>query len=200
MTVAGGGTTGIITVHRTLTSFKPCAETPDQYHRRYPCDQQEGRKVFESADSCHRSSFSIAGRWNCVSSCLDPTRTADLRAVSPLLAAATHIPAVASPTDAPKIKPACRSVNYVAVPWCWNAIRQPFCPQESVQLTIAVSRSGPPHKPTSPWVQSERPQGLTFGGSAGFPRANPRDNENRPTHVMRNRVDGPRSVADMRQH
>ena len=98
MTVAGGETTGIITVHRTLTSFKPCAETPNQYHRRYPCDQQEGRKVFESADSCHRSSFSIAGRWNCVSSCLDPTRTADLRAVSPLLAAATHIPTVALPT------------------------------------------------------------------------------------------------------
>ena len=49
MTVAGGETTGIITVHRTLTSFKPCAETPNQYHRRYPCDQQEGRKVFESA-------------------------------------------------------------------------------------------------------------------------------------------------------
>ena len=113
MTVAGGGTTGIITVHRTLTSFKPCAETPDQYHRRYPCDQQEGRKVFESADSCHRSSFSIAGRWNCVSSCLDPTRTADLRAVSPLLAAATHIPAVASPTDALKIKPDRKPVNYV---------------------------------------------------------------------------------------
>ena len=44
--------------------------------------------------------------------------------MSPLLAAATHIPAVASPTDAPKIKPACRSVNYVAVPWCWNAISQ----------------------------------------------------------------------------
>ena len=113
MTVANGGTTGIITVHRTLTSFKPCAETPDQYHRRYPCDQQEGRKVFESADSCHRSSFSIAGRWSCVSSCLDPTRTADQRAVSPLLAAATHIPAVASPTDAPKIKPDRKPVNYV---------------------------------------------------------------------------------------
>lgn len=136
MTVAGGGTTGIITVHRTLTSFKPCAETPDQYHRRYPCDQQEGRKVFESADSSHRSSFSIAGRWNCVSSCLDPTRTADLRAVSPLLAAATHIPAVASPTDAPKIKPACRSVNYVAVPWCWNAIRP------RIQLVSATAGFG----------------------------------------------------------
>ena len=113
MTVAGGGTTGIITVHRTLTSFKPCAETPDQYHRRYPCDQQEGRKVFESADSSHRSSFSIAGRWSCVSSCLDPTRTADLRAVSPLLAAATHIPAVASPTDALRVKPPADHVNSV---------------------------------------------------------------------------------------
>ena len=113
MTVAGGGTTGIITVHRTLTSFKPCAETPNQYHRRYPCDQQEGRKVFESADSCHRSSFSIAGRWSCVSSCLNPTRTADLRAVSPLLAAATHIPAVASPTDALRVKPPADHVNSV---------------------------------------------------------------------------------------
>ena len=113
MTVAGGGTTGIITVHRTLTSFKPCAETPDQYHRRYPCDQQEGRKVFESADSSHRSSFSIAGRWNCISSCLDPTRTVDQHAVSPLLAAATHIPAVASPTDALRVKPPADHVNSV---------------------------------------------------------------------------------------
>jgi len=25
--------------------------------------------------------------------------------------------------------PARKPVNYVAVPWRWNAIRQPFCPQ-----------------------------------------------------------------------
>ena len=113
MTVASGGTTGIITVHRTLTSLPSCARGAKPYRRRYPCDQQEGRKVFESADSSHRSSFSIAGRWNCISSCLDPTRTVDQRAVSPLLAAATHIPAVASPTDALRVKPPADHVNSV---------------------------------------------------------------------------------------
>ena len=58
MTVASGGTTGIITVHRTLTSLPSCARGAKPYRRRYPCDQQEGRKVFESADSSHRVSGS----------------------------------------------------------------------------------------------------------------------------------------------
>ena len=58
MTVASGGTTGIITVHQTLTSLPSCARGAKPYRRRYPCDQQEGRKLFESADSSHRSSFS----------------------------------------------------------------------------------------------------------------------------------------------
>ena len=52
MTVAGGGTTGIITVHRTLTSFKPCVETPNQYHRRYPCNQQEGAESIRIRHPC----------------------------------------------------------------------------------------------------------------------------------------------------
>jgi len=43
------GSHGCDFLRRTLPAFKPGAETPNQYHRRYPCDQQEGRKVFESA-------------------------------------------------------------------------------------------------------------------------------------------------------
>jgi hypothetical protein len=40
----------------------------------------------------HRLSFSFAGRWHRISSCLDSTRTADLRAVSPLVCGSDPYP------------------------------------------------------------------------------------------------------------